>query len=70
MSFTILHAYVIEALDTHPCHVSEYVHDFNDNSDMVSISLKLSGTATVINAPTKSPTNKGMAISFNSVPNA
>ena len=34
MSFSIVHAYVIEALDTHPCQASEYVHDFNDNSDM------------------------------------
>ena len=31
MSFNIAHAYVIEALDTHPCHVSEYVHNMNDN---------------------------------------
>ena len=31
MSFNIAHAYVIEALDTHSCHVSEYVHDINDN---------------------------------------
>lgn len=31
MSFNIVHAYVIEAHDTHSCHVSEYVHDINDN---------------------------------------
>ncbi|QOP44792.1 hypothetical protein [Sulfurimonas paralvinellae] len=33
MSFNIAHAYVIEVLDTHSCHVSEYVHDLNDNSE-------------------------------------
>ena len=36
MSFSIVHAYVIEALDTHPCQASEYVHDCNDNSDMAN----------------------------------
>ncbi len=30
--FNIAHAYVIEVLDTHSCHVSEYVHDINDGS--------------------------------------
>jgi len=30
MSFTVGHAYVIAALDTHPCHVSEYVHEISD----------------------------------------
>ena len=30
MSFNIAHAYVIEALDAHPCQASEYVHNIND----------------------------------------
>jgi len=30
MSFSVLHAFVIEALDTHACQVSEYVHDINE----------------------------------------
>ena len=34
ISFNILHAYVIEALDTHPCQVGEYVHEFHDNNDI------------------------------------
>ncbi len=29
MSFNTLHAYVIDALDTHKCGISEYVHDFS-----------------------------------------
>jgi len=36
----------------------------------MSISLKLSGTATVIKAPTSRPTRSGDAISFKSVPKA
>jgi len=37
MGFNIAHAYIIEAFDTHPCHVSEYIHDINDTTqdDMV-----------------------------------
>jgi hypothetical protein len=30
MGFNIAHAYVIEVFDTHPCSMSEYVHDIND----------------------------------------
>jgi hypothetical protein len=30
MSFLSLHAFVIEALDTHPCSVSEYLHEINE----------------------------------------
>ena len=30
MSLNVVHAYVIEMLDTHSCHVSEYVHNIND----------------------------------------
>jgi len=29
MSFQVLHAYVIDALDTHSCEVSEYVLEFS-----------------------------------------
>ena len=29
MSFQVLHAYVIDALDTHSCEVSEYVIEFS-----------------------------------------
>ncbi|MBA1433264.1 MAG: hypothetical protein FAF04_06695 [Epsilonproteobacteria bacterium] len=32
MSFSIGHAYVIEAFDTHPCQVSEYVHEIGDTT--------------------------------------
>ncbi len=35
MSFSVVHAYVIEALDTHPCQVSEYVHDLSNESNIV-----------------------------------
>ncbi len=36
MSFSIVHAYAIEALDTHDCHVNEYVQEFSQplNNDM------------------------------------
>ena len=33
MSFSVLHAFVIEALDTHACEISEYVHDINEQVD-------------------------------------
>ncbi|MEN4045659.1 MULTISPECIES: hypothetical protein [Sulfurimonas] len=33
MSFNILHAYAIEVLETDPCQVSEYVHEFSNNSE-------------------------------------
>jgi hypothetical protein len=36
MSFNIAHAYVIEALDTHPCQVSEYVHEYHDMKNTVA----------------------------------
>ena len=29
MSFSIVHAYAIDMLDTHECHVSEYVEEFS-----------------------------------------
>ena len=29
ISFNILHAYALDALDTHRCGISEYVHDFS-----------------------------------------
>jgi len=29
MSFSIVHAYAIEMLDTHQCHVGEYVQEFS-----------------------------------------
>lgn len=32
IGFNVAHAYVIEALDTHPCHVSEYVHEFHNDT--------------------------------------
>ena len=32
MSFQVLHAYVIDALDTHSCQVNEYVHEFSQSS--------------------------------------
>ncbi len=34
INFNISHAYVIEALDTHPCQVGEYVHEFHDNNNI------------------------------------
>ena len=34
LSFNIVHAYVIEAFDTHSCQVHEYVHEFNESSEM------------------------------------
>ncbi len=34
MSFSVVHAYVIEVLDAHPCQVSEYVHDLNNESEI------------------------------------
>ncbi len=34
MGFNVVHAYVIEALDTHPCQVSEYVHDVSGSSEI------------------------------------
>ncbi len=36
MSFSVLHAFVIEALDTHACQVSEYVHDMSDQTEEFS----------------------------------
>jgi hypothetical protein len=30
MSFSVLHAFVIEALDTHSCEVSEYVYELSE----------------------------------------
>jgi len=36
MSFSMLHAYVIDELDTHPCTASEYVHNFTADSDCQS----------------------------------
>jgi len=29
MSFSVLHSFAIEALDTHQCHVGEYVQEFD-----------------------------------------
>jgi len=43
MSFQVLHAYVIDELDTHACEVSEYVQEFSqpvnldDPSDICNI---------------------------------
>ncbi len=34
ISFNIAHAYMIDALDTHPCQVNEYVHEFHDDSNI------------------------------------
>jgi hypothetical protein len=34
LSLNIVHAYVIEAFDTHSCQVNEYVHEFNESSEM------------------------------------
>ena len=34
MSFSLAHAYVLNVLDTHSCHVSEYVHEFTQSSDI------------------------------------
>ena len=31
LSFTSLHAFVIDALDTHSCNVQEYVHEFSSS---------------------------------------
>jgi hypothetical protein len=38
ISFSVVHAYVIEALDTHECHVSEYVHNINDADNSLAVS--------------------------------
>ena len=35
IGFNVAHAYVIEVLDTHSCHVSEYVHEVNDTENTV-----------------------------------
>jgi len=34
ISFNIVHAYVIEALDTHPCQVNEYIQEFHDENNI------------------------------------
>lgn len=31
LSFTSLHAFVIDALDTHSCNAQEYVHEFSSS---------------------------------------
>lgn len=33
IGFNVTHAYVIESLDTHPCQVGEYLHEFGNATE-------------------------------------